>query len=273
MQDLLNQFAQPKLTAPIIITLNSSDCGGLHFMQHTRLLIFSKSEGYLHIDLNPVPISCDWVYIIPALHFHYYRSDYPGDVMCIDLDDRSLNSDQKRIIYSYKYQDQGGPLPRRIAASHYSIAIEEVASLPGPNAQIDFINNWMNKAHTPTNMRGSDEKNDRYLKTAERFLEELKTRKLSLTSCSVQNIADALSCSERTLLRNCMLAFGKPVKDIVKYHVMVKAAYLLLTGKYTVIKIAKELGFSSVNSFDKYFKRVTGQTPTELKSVLTSAMK
>ena len=59
---------------------------------------------------------------------------------------------------------------------------------------------------------------------------------------------------------------GKPASDWIDEHVALEAKALLKSTNMTVEQISDELNFPSQSFFGKYFKRVTGMSPSEYKN-------
>ena len=58
-------------------------------------------------------------------------------------------------------------------------------------------------------------------------------------------------------------ASGKNPMKLIQEYVILDAKSLLLSGKYSVKEVCEKLGFSSQSFFARYFRTVTGKTPTD----------
>ncbi|MFE7130901.1 helix-turn-helix transcriptional regulator [Streptomyces sp. NPDC057638] len=77
----------------------------------------------------------------------------------------------------------------------------------------------------------------------------------------VEDYAEALGYSPRTLSRATLAATGLGAKEFVDRRVILEAKRLLAHSDRTAARIADQLGFSSATHFSKYFNQRTGQPP------------
>lgn len=80
----------------------------------------------------------------------------------------------------------------------------------------------------------------------------------------VQYYAEKLFVSRRYLTKAVHNTLGQPPKLFIDLHVICKAKKLLAT-RVTVYEIAEQLEFETSASFTVFFKRHTGNTPTEYR--------
>lgn len=101
----------------------------------------------------------------------------------------------------------------------------------------------------------------------EQLVGEIRTRLLASASCSLslQECADALSLSARTLRRK-LTESGNSYQDIVNDVKSTMARSYLESSTLTVTEIAARLGFSEPTSFSRAFRLWTGATPREYRS-------
>ena len=78
--------------------------------------------------------------------------------------------------------------------------------------------------------------------------------------------AKELSLSSKYLSRIVKETTCKPVNDWIDSFVVLEAKALLKSTNMTILQISDELNFPSQSFFGKYFKRVTGMSPTEYKT-------
>ena len=84
---------------------------------------------------------------------------------------------------------------------------------------------------------------------------------------SVVKYAPQLSITEKKLGQATKQVLGKLPKDMIDARVLLKAKRFLTHSQLTVKEIGFELGFDEATNFIKYFKKSTGQTPIEFKSL------
>lgn len=97
-----------------------------------------------------------------------------------------------------------------------------------------------------------------------RFRRELE--KHHRRSHEVAAYAAILRCTTRTLTRHAVASTGRTAKQIIDERVALEARRSLAHEDITVAALARSLGFASATQFVKFFRRVTGQTPTAFRS-------
>jgi AraC-like DNA-binding protein len=81
----------------------------------------------------------------------------------------------------------------------------------------------------------------------------------------VEDYADAIGCSTRSLRRSCMIASGSSPKVLIEQRLILEAKRLLAHSGLTVEAIAIELGFSEPTNFVKFFRRHGGTRPLDFR--------
>jgi len=99
---------------------------------------------------------------------------------------------------------------------------------------------------------------------AKRFIEENQCEKLSLSQ-----VAKAVNTSSFYFCKMFKKATGLNFTDYVSRVRTEKAKNLLLNPNLRVSEIAFEVGFQSLTHFNRVFKRVVGQSPTNYRACLT----
>ena len=80
-------------------------------------------------------------------------------------------------------------------------------------------------------------------------------------SRSVTDRAARLGYSQRTLSRACKTATGRSAKEVIDDRIVLEAQRLLVNQTTTVEAVARELSFSEVGNFTKFFRRMRGENP------------
>jgi len=78
--------------------------------------------------------------------------------------------------------------------------------------------------------------------------------------------ADKLCVTAKHLSKVIKATSGKASNDLIDEHVALEAKALLKSTNMTIEQISEELNFPSQSFFGKYFKRVTGMSPSEYKT-------
>ncbi|NJC83410.1 AraC family transcriptional regulator [Planosporangium mesophilum] len=86
----------------------------------------------------------------------------------------------------------------------------------------------------------------------------------------VEDYAERLGVSVRTLTRACLAATGRSAKQVIDARVALEAKRLLACGDDPVAAIGRRLGFGEPTNFGRFFVRETGLTPGEFRSALVT---
>lgn len=81
------------------------------------------------------------------------------------------------------------------------------------------------------------------------------------TTRRVQDYAAVLDCTTRALSRACRTVAGTSTKDLIDARVALEARRLLVHTDLSIGAIARQLGFTEVTNFTKFFIRRTNTTP------------
>jgi AraC-like DNA-binding protein len=86
----------------------------------------------------------------------------------------------------------------------------------------------------------------------------------------VEDYAEELGCSVRTLTRACLVATGRTAKQVVDDRVALEARRLLACTAMSVAEVGRHLGFPEPTIFGRFFHREVGMSPGQFRAV-TSA--
>ncbi|WP_225823909.1 helix-turn-helix transcriptional regulator [Streptomyces naphthomycinicus] len=84
----------------------------------------------------------------------------------------------------------------------------------------------------------------------------------------VEDYAEALGYSARTLSRATLASAGLGAKEFIDRRVVLEAKRLLAHSDQTAARIATRLGFSSATHFSKYFHQRAGQSPIAFRDTV-----
>lgn len=84
---------------------------------------------------------------------------------------------------------------------------------------------------------------------------------------SVAEYAQQLSITEKKLGQATKQILGKLPKEMIDERILLEAKRFLTHSQLTVKEIGFEIGFDEPTNFVKYFKKSTGRTPLEFKSL------
>ena len=77
-----------------------------------------------------------------------------------------------------------------------------------------------------------------------------------------QTVADIFHFHPNYIGAEFRRAFGKPLHRYLLELRIIKAIALLENGGMSVTEAAEQVGFTSANYFSRYYKKITGKTPT-----------
>lgn len=84
---------------------------------------------------------------------------------------------------------------------------------------------------------------------------------LEVGSRRVEEYAELLGCSVRTLTRACLAETGRSAKQIIDERVALEAKRLLACTDLAVAEVGRRLGFEEPTNFGRFFTREVGSTP------------
>jgi AraC-like DNA-binding protein len=84
----------------------------------------------------------------------------------------------------------------------------------------------------------------------------------------VEEYADRLGCSVRTLTRACLAATGRTAKQVIDDRVALQAMRLLAATDTSVAEVGRSLGFSEPTNFGRFFQREVGRSPGAFRARL-----
>jgi AraC-like DNA-binding protein len=104
---------------------------------------------------------------------------------------------------------------------------------------------------------------DSHSRTFQRFRRAVDA-KFSQTR-SVEDYAEVIGCSARSLRRACIMACGSSPKALIEQRLILEAKRLLAHTGLTVEAIAIKVGFSEPTNFVKFFRRHGGMRPLDFR--------
>ncbi|WP_266367332.1 AraC family transcriptional regulator ligand-binding domain-containing protein [Tellurirhabdus rosea] len=96
---------------------------------------------------------------------------------------------------------------------------------------------------------------------------QLMTQKQAYYAPRLEDVAAMLGLSPRTLQRK-LREEGRTFQELLEEHQIELASQLLRRPDVRVQEVAFQLGFNSLQSFSRAFKRKTGRTPSEVQRLL-----
>jgi AraC-like DNA-binding protein len=84
----------------------------------------------------------------------------------------------------------------------------------------------------------------------------------------VEDYAEQLRCSVRTLTRASLAVTGRSAKQLIDERVALEAKRVLATSDLPVSDVGRQLGFEEPTNFGRFFARETGQSPGSFRAAL-----
>ncbi|WP_432987722.1 helix-turn-helix domain-containing protein [Dactylosporangium sp. CA-233914] len=84
----------------------------------------------------------------------------------------------------------------------------------------------------------------------------------------VEDYAEQLRCSVRTLTRASLAVTGRSAKQLIDERVALEAKRVLATSSLPVSDVGRQLGFEEPTNFGRFFARETGQSPGTFRAAL-----
>ncbi|MBM2622069.1 AraC family transcriptional regulator [Actinoplanes sp. LDG1-06] len=86
----------------------------------------------------------------------------------------------------------------------------------------------------------------------------------------VEDYAEELGCSVRTLTRACLTVTGRTAKQVVDDRVALEARRLLACTPLSVAEVGRHLGFPEPTNFGRFFHREVGMSPGHFRAEAAS---
>ena len=112
-------------------------------------------------------------------------------------------------------------------------------------------------------LRGADRRGAES-RTFARFLRRLETG--HPRSRRVEDYAEDLGCSVRTLTRASLAITGRTAKQVVDERVALEARRLLACTSMSVAEVGRHLGFPEPTNFGRFFHREVGMSPGQFRA-------
>lgn len=217
----------------------------------------TKGSVYTTIDKNEFLVSPGMSYLIPPGVVHSHRNNKTGDDgICIrfSVEDTGKNTLCKDALNALKT-----PFPFPFNSKMDKLNLN--GSLC--TIQAEFVSWLMHMADLHINTEIIAETNQKNILSHQvtLYLEEYHNTKIK-----VQDIANAVNLSYRTLSRNFKSETGMTIFDKLTEIRISKAKYLLLTTKMPIYDIATAVGYENEFYFSKKFKQQENISPHKYRT-------
>lgn len=247
----INKKSQIELTETnqTTILINPENYIGGSATKSHRLVLFAKPQtDFLYIDFKPYNIEPNRLFIIPAGHT-LYLPPISSDFYCWNLPSSVLSEIEKLWLFRFKYSYH----------KYIECSTEYLTFCPQ--------NSILSTIFDPQTYLAENNISLQYIYQAE----NLSLFLLDTSIChrmTVEDLANAINISPKTLLRTCNNVFQEKPQHIIRYHLLVKAIVYIVCEKATALNIiAEELHFKDLGTFTRYIKGFTSYTPKEIRDL------
>lgn len=227
----------------ISLLINPKNYFGSSIVNEHRLLFFEEIQNEpVYIDFFEQIITTNKLYIVPSKHLLYIPFT-TTNFQCFVIPDETLNDFERYWIYMFKYQ------------SEKSIDYEKNHVMM---CQTNLISNLIELPTINTN-------SFQHLVYAKTFCELLGKSNIT-HSLSINIFLQKLYITQPTLWRVCNSIFNTKPQNILRYHLLLKAIFMLLSKREMSLNIISDnLGFKDQAIFSRFIKVTTNLSPTDIR--------
>ena len=230
------------------------------------LILTTAGHGTAEVDFAPRPCrpgTLLWIRPGQALRF----DGRPGlDAALVTWQPALLPAEQ---VPGVPVDDPDGPARWQLAGEDEDAVISEVAQLAvdcGRHTSGDVAAALLRHQLAVLLLRvallaadGTGDRGSPEARTFARFRRELEDGHRSTRR--VEDYAERLGCSVRTLTRASLAVTGRTAKQVVDDRVALEARRLLACTELSVAEIGRRLGFGEPTNFGRFFHREAGLSP------------
>ncbi|MBF9255157.1 helix-turn-helix domain-containing protein [Pontibacter sp. 172403-2] len=270
IQDLLQQKA---LTIVPLETYASALSEVPHSHDAYMIMYVQETKGGDNlIDFQRYPLQAGRVFLLRPGQAHQRRSRQEKGVLVSFsesfLQTTGMSAHDAFVIFSSVYQHPYLDLPDKLKIIFEELVNLMAKELQEPQPGMDILSRYLYilLQYLLRECQAQIEK-----LTPARYSERL-FRLSSLVEAhyhehkSVSFYASALDITPKHLNSLCRQYLHTSVADMQHERLIVESKRLLLFSSLSVKEIAYQLGFEDASYFVRFFKRITGQTPTQLRS-------
>lgn len=229
---------------------NPQSIKGCSISDAHRLLYFvSATAASIYVDFLPQACSPEELIFIPARQVLYFPDeDNSADVYCICIPVSCLSDIQHIYCLRRVYQKMK--------------TIKSGSVDPG-NFDLDKLFNTLFRAD---DLFLQSLPSLQYVNKALALMDALSKTNVDF-QLKINNLADAIHVSGKTLSRITKSVFNVSPADLLHYYLQLKIVFRIITHKlHTFFDIAESLNCSDVSSFGRFVKSLSGLTPKEIRN-------
>lgn len=254
-----------------------------HKHDYYAIILVEKGSGVHFVDFHKYEVESKTVYFIQPGQMHQLiLSDLPrGWVIAFTDAFLIANAIPEKMIndiYLFNDYGQSPPLPLNDAQmAVYKSLIEQMQHFASTlqNYSADALGSLLKLFLIQSNNHCSLVKNDnpQLQETTNQLLRSFKQllNQHYNTKHKVADYADMLAVTADYLNKTVKATTGKSAKEHIQSKIATEAKRSLIFSSLTSKELAYALGFDESAHFNNFFKKTTGQTPTEFRTAVKSA--
>lgn len=270
IQDLLNHKA---LTVMPLETYASELSEVPHSHDAYMIMYVQETKGGDHlIDFQRYPIQADRVYLLRPGQAHQRESRQEKGVL-VSFSEKFLQTTGMRshdafIIFSSVYQHPYLDLPEKLRVTLERLIHLMIQELQEPTPDMAILSRYLyillqyllRECQVQLQKLTPARHSERLFHLSSLIEAHYREHR------SISFYADALGTTPKHLNSLCRQYLNTTVADMQHDRLLVESKRLLFFSSLSVKEIAYQLGFEDSSYFVRFFKRMTGQTPTQLRS-------
>lgn len=248
-----------------------------HRHDYYTIIFIEKGEGRHYIDFTEFKIEDRSIFfILPGqMHQIAFASEPKGCVITFTEEFLIANSIPEKLIndiYLFNDYGQSPPLPVNendmpvyqnlvVQMEHFAQSLETYTK----EAVGSLVKIFLIQSNNHCSLRKSN--NPQLIETSNHILRTFKQQlnKKYATAHMVSDYADDLAVTSDYLNKTVKNLTGKSAKDHIQSKLITEAKRSLLFSNVSNKELAYELGFDESAHFNNFFKKITGQTPSEFR--------
>ena len=269
IQDLLNQKA---LTVMPLETFASELSEVPHSHDAYMIMYVQETKGGHHlIDFQRYPLEADRVFLLRPGQAHQRESRQEKGVL-VSFSEKFLQATGVRthdafVIFSSVYQHPYLDLPEKLKSVFEELVRLMIRELQEPEPSEPILSRYLyillqyllRECHVQIEKLTPVRHSERLFRLSSLIESHYKEHR------SIGFYADALSITPKHLNSLCRQYLRTTVADMQHERLLVESKRLLFFTSLSVKEIAHQLGFEDASYFVRFFKRLTGLTPTQLR--------
>ncbi|GAA4436844.1 helix-turn-helix transcriptional regulator [Pontibacter saemangeumensis] len=269
IQDLLNQKA---LTVMPLETFASELSEVPHSHDAYMIMYVKETKGGHHlIDFQRYPLEADRVFLLRPGQAHQRESRQEKGVL-VSFSEKFLQAAGVRthdafVIFSSVYQHPYLDLPEKLKTVFEELVHLMIRELQEPEPSEPILSRYLyillqyllRECHVQIEKLTPVRHSERLFRLSSLIESHYKEHR------SIGFYADALSITPKHLNSLCRQYLHTTVADMQHERLLVESKRLLFFTSLSVKEIAHQLGFEDASYFVRFFKRLAGLTPTQLR--------